>query len=74
MINDNNTEIRMEAALPANGRRISGKAAIHIFFDVLPKIINTAGFYKNISRDFLDSQIKLKLDQEYLRKELKKEN
>ncbi len=72
IINDNNTEIRMEAGLPANGRRISGKAAIHIFFDVLPKIINTAGFYKNISRDFLDSQIKLKLDQEYLRKELKK--
>ena len=72
MINDNNTEIRMEAGLPANGRRISGKSAIHIFFDILPKIINNAGFYKNIRQDFLDSQIKLKLDQEYLRKELKK--
>ena len=72
IINESNIEIRMEAGLPANGRRISGKAAVHIFFDILPKIINAAGFYKNINSDSLDSQIKLKLDQEYLRKELKK--
>ena len=72
VINEDNIEIRMEIGMSAIGRRISGKAAVNILFDILPKIVEESAFYKNIDQEYLKKQIDLTLDQEYIRQELEK--
>ena len=72
IIKNNRIEVRFEIGLPAAGRRVLGKAANHIFADIIPKIVDRALMYKNIDQAALKKQIDLIIDQEYIRKELKK--
>jgi len=67
-------EARLEAGLPAKGRRILGKGCKIIFFDVLPKIVEKALLYDKIPEDELLSHIQLAEDQHALRQALEKEN
>ena len=72
LINKNHIEVRFEIGLPANGRRVLGKAANHIFSDILPKIVEDAVLYKNIDQKAMKKQVDLILDQEYIRRQLDK--
>jgi predicted ABC-class ATPase len=72
VIKQDHIEARFEVELPASGRRIRGKSAVEIFFDILPKIVNSSLLYKNIDGAKLKKQIDLILDQEFIREELTK--
>lgn len=72
IIDDNNIEARFEIGLPASGRKILGKAANKIFSNAIPKIVDRSLIYKNIDQSQLENQIKLVIDQEYIRNELNK--
>ena len=65
-------EIRITVNLPAAGRRIMGKAADTLLNTVLPLIAEKALFYKNINQKNLQGQVRLFLDQLYIREELRK--
>lgn len=60
--------VRMEAALPAQGRRIRGRAAATLLTKALPKVINQA--LLNISHRDLDDAVTLFADQIALREML----
>lgn len=70
-VDENNIEARLEVGLPANGRRISGRSFIKIFFEMLPIIVRNSLYYNNIDQNKLIKQVKLSEDQSYLRSQLK---
>lgn len=72
IIDKNKVEARFEVGLPAAGRRILGKSAIHIFSQALPKIVENSLYYKNIDTTALKRWVDLAVDQAYLREELEK--
>jgi len=72
LIRRDRIEARFEIGLPAAGRRILGKAANNIFADIIPKIVDSALVYKNVDQEALKKQVNLIVDQEYIRRELKK--
>ncbi len=72
IIREKEIEVRFEAELPAVGRRILGREAKNLFEEILPSIIENGIYYRNIDKKGLENQIRLYLDQEYIREELKK--
>jgi len=71
-VDENNLEARLEVGLPANGRRISGRSFIKIFFEMLPTIVRNSLYYNNIDQKKLIKQVRLSEDQNYIRSQLKK--
>lgn len=65
-------EARFEVGLPAAGRRVLGREAIKIFFNALPKIVETTLYYNKINTTALKKHVDLAVDQYYLRNELMK--
>jgi predicted ABC-class ATPase len=71
VIDDSVLRLRMEAALPAQGRRIRGRAAATLLCDVLPSVIQDALFdLTRADRDALDEAVEIYRDQESLRAQL----
>lgn len=63
----NEVEIRMEAALPAQGRRIKGRAAADLLTQALPDAIDRA---LDVDPEELHDAARLKVDQQSLRDQL----
>ena len=70
VINDKDIEVRIEVGLPAAGRKILGKAAAHTLIDILPEIVNQALRYEHLDQTKLHNQVKLMIDQMFIRNEL----
>lgn len=68
---DNRVTVRLEVALPAQGRRIRGRAAATLLCEVLPTVVQDA--LLDLDADALDAMEcahEMYLDQEFLRGEL----
>ncbi|MCC5911703.1 MAG: ABC-ATPase domain-containing protein [Clostridiaceae bacterium] len=74
VIDQNKVEARFELGLPAAGRRILGRSATTIFSEVLPQIVENTLYYHKINQQKLKQQVDLSVDQQALRRELKKRN
>ena len=62
-------ELRMEAALPAKGRRIRGRVAARLLTEVLPDVVTRA--VVDADPEKLQEAIRLKVDQEDLREQVR---
>ncbi len=67
-------EVRLYIGLPAHGRKIVSKEAKHIFFHVLPKIINSSLLYKNLDKSEIERFVYINEDQDILRERLSELN
>lgn len=65
-------EARFEVGFPARGRSVLAKELEKILYEFLPKIVENSLIYNNIDKDNLINRVKLVVDQEFIRKELKK--
>ncbi|MFP3359703.1 ABC-ATPase domain-containing protein, partial [Planococcus sp. SIMBA_143] len=74
MIGEKELEVRFEVGMPAAGRKILGKAAAHIFMDILPKVAEKALLYRNLDQEVLKEQTTLMVDQTYVQEELARRN
>lgn len=74
MIGEKELEVRFEVGMPAAGRKILGKAAVHIFMDILPKVAEKALLYRNLDQEALKEQTTLMVDQTYVQEELARRN
>ncbi|MEX2783986.1 ABC-ATPase domain-containing protein [Streptococcus sp. H49] len=72
LIHPHSLEVRFTVNLPAAGRRIMGVAADKLLNAVLPQIVKQSLFYQNIDQKGLQGQVRLFLDQLYIREELRK--
>ena len=73
VIDKKKVEARFEVGLPASGRTIMGRCAKTIFFETLPKIVSETLFFKNIDHSLMEKQVKLSVDQKFLRDAIVKE-
>ncbi|MDG1959842.1 MAG: ABC-ATPase domain-containing protein [Candidatus Binatia bacterium] len=69
---DGSCRIRLTAGLPATGRRIRGRAAVSMFLDSLPRILNEAISTEALDHAALRHQVAVVEDQVFLRQELRK--
>lgn len=74
VINEQDIEVRLEVGLPAAGRKILGKAAAHVITNMLPKIVDNSLLYPNMDSQALKQQVRLMLDQAYIRQVLERQN
>ncbi|WP_271401254.1 ABC-ATPase domain-containing protein [Salinicoccus roseus] len=74
MIGEKELEVRFEVGMPAAGRKVLGKAAAHIFMDILPKVVEKALLYRNLDQEALKEQTTLMVDQTYVQEELARRN
>lgn len=74
LIKEHQVEIRLEAGLPAAGRRILGREANVIFQKLLPRLVESSCLYANIDQAALKRQVLLYLDQEYIQNSLAERN
>lgn len=70
VIGERQIEARIEVGLPAAGRKILGKAAMHTIIDTLPQIVQKGLMYHQFDHKALEEQVTLMLDQEYIRQQL----
>jgi predicted ABC-class ATPase len=63
-------EAQFAVGLPAQGRRVLGRAAAGMLCDDLPRIVETALHYKNNRADMIDSYTAVSEDADYLRQQL----
>ncbi|MBW2145478.1 MAG: ABC-ATPase domain-containing protein [Deltaproteobacteria bacterium] len=63
-------EARIVMGLPAAGRTILGREAEEMFFNELPKLVESALNYRNLRADQLAEHVRVVEDQEALRQEL----
>lgn len=68
VISGKDIHVRMEAAMPAKGRTVMGKAAARLLTELLPDVVDTA--LLNIDHDKLALAVELLRDQEDLRRQL----
>jgi predicted ABC-class ATPase len=66
-------EARLSLGLPAAGRRVLGNEAFKMFFEELPKIINSTLYYDNINSSSLEKHVQVVEDQETLRGKLEEQ-
>ncbi len=64
-------EARFVMGLPAVGRKIAGRDAAAMFFEELPRIVDAALLFKNVSATSLYEHIKTAEDADFLRDSLK---
>ena len=69
-------EITMGFAVgfPANGRTINSRELEKIFFEFLPLCVKKSLYYRNLDKKALEAAIFLAEDQDYIRKQLAREN
>ncbi len=67
-------EARFIMGLPAFGRRIAGRQAEAMFFDELPKIVESSLFFKSLDSKELYKHIETAEDADFLRNQLEKMN
>ncbi|MDK2835577.1 MAG: hypothetical protein PWP21_354 [Thermosediminibacterales bacterium] len=70
VINKEYVEARFVIGLPAKGRKILGKQAEEMFFEEIPKIVNSSMVYNNIDSRLMRKWVELYEDQEFIRKEM----
>lgn len=63
-------EARLSVGLPATGRRIAGRLALRMFAEEIPKIVQGSLYYGSIKAGEALDFVRLKEDQEFIRKEL----
>ncbi|WP_205091490.1 ABC-ATPase domain-containing protein [Thalassobacillus pellis] len=71
-LNNDHTIICLTVGLPANGRRINGKQAEKLFFDVIPEILDKSIFH--IRDTEIENAVKLADQHSVIREEMKKNN
>jgi len=69
-ITEEYVEARFVMGLPAFGRRIAGRHAETMFFDELPRIVQSSLFHKNLDTNRLYEHIETAEDADYLRAQL----
>ncbi|GJQ59368.1 MAG: ATPase [Candidatus Scalindua sp. AMX11] len=70
VIIDDCIEARFLVGLPAFGRRIAGKAAAHIFSDVITRIVHDSLYYQRLEKVRLYQHIETVEDAEFIRNSL----
>jgi predicted ABC-class ATPase len=70
-VDDQFVEARFFMGLPASGRRISGKDAVAMFFEELPKIVGASMFAGGLNTDDMYRHLFASEDADYLRDRLK---
>jgi len=70
-IDEENVEVYFYVGLPARGRRILGDAALSIFTQQIPKMVESSMFFSSLEKKSLESFIDINEDQDHLRKSLK---
>ena len=71
VINEDFVEARIGLGLPAAGRRILSGEAHEMFFDEIPKLVDSSLLSKNLDEQVLAAHIESCEDQEHLRSQLK---
>lgn len=62
--------LRLEIGFPANGRTINARGLEQILFQLLPKCVEGALFYRNLDPQKLEAVAQLAEDQQYIRQQL----
>ena len=70
-IDEENVEVYFYVGLPARGRRVLGDAALSIFTQQIPKMVESSMFFSSLEKKSLESFIDINEDQDHLRKSLK---
>ncbi|MBN1697308.1 MAG: ABC-ATPase domain-containing protein [Spirochaetales bacterium] len=70
VISENRIEARIHIGLPAFGRRVNAKDAASIFFDELPKIVESSLFIRHLDEGEIARHADVVEDQEILRTQL----
>ena len=73
VINGEGIEARFYIGLPAYGRRIAGKEARKIFFNILPEIVRESMIYHSSDYKKMKEHVEVAEDANFIRKNLKKE-
>lgn len=64
---DGDLELRFQLGLPAQGRRIMGKAAAGMFMNLLPALVESSCFHSNLPHDDVEEHVKTYEDADYIR-------
>lgn len=66
--------VRMEIGFPANGRTINARELIKILFEFLPGCVKKSLYYRAFDEKTVQKNKELSVDQQFIRKELKRLN
>ncbi|KAJ1800384.1 hypothetical protein LPJ59_001138, partial [Coemansia sp. RSA 2399] len=70
VIDKDNVEARLSAALPASGRTIVSGLAKHMFLETLPLLVTRVLLYESVDAQAMNELIECVEDQEYMRSQL----
>ena len=69
---DGSIIVRMEIGLPANGRTINAGELIKILFEYIPEAVHSSLRYQSLDQDKIEKAVSLAMNQDFIRKELKR--
>lgn len=69
---DGSIIVRMEIGLPANGRTINAGELIKILFEYIPEAVHRSLRYQSLDQDKIEKVVGLAMNQDFIRKELKR--
>ena len=69
---DGSIIVRMEIGLPANGRTINAGELIKILFEYIPEAVHRSLRYQSLDQDKIEKAVSLAMNQDFIRKELKR--
>ena len=69
---DGSIIVRMEIGLPANGRTINAGELIKILFEYIPEAVHRSLRYQSLDQDKIEKAVGLAMNQDFIRKELKR--
>lgn len=69
---DGSIIVRMEIGLPANGRTINAGELIKILFEYIPEAVHRSLRYQSLDQDKIEKAVDLAMNQDFIRKELKR--
>ena len=69
-ITEEGVEVRFVMGLPASGRTVLGREAAAMFFEEVPKIVDSALLMKNLDRKAVETHVRTAEDQDALRAQL----
>lgn len=69
---DGSIIVRMEIGLPANGRAINAGELIKILFEYIPEAVHRSLRYQSLDQDKIEKAVGLAMNQDFIRKELKR--
>jgi predicted ABC-class ATPase len=70
LMGERGVEARFVVGLPARGRTVLGRQAAEIFFEVIPKLVTGALFYKSLDARALEEHVKVVEDADFIRGKL----